>query len=548
MAISFGTSNGVEMQLIDNADAITNWTGSHDGLEAYGFAIQGSDCVAVAIRKNENLPITCTNTVTGVSSGDQIIANMASSVAHLADSQTLYFTDSNSGQSSTYTFTSYISGKIEPFAFDCNTGTVDLDTYNLSTVVYTWDSSGQNVRTSNNIWMDAVYIGNGVDLTGTTASDALFTEGQAYDESNDTFNGVLTEKEGIIYSQSNVFISTTTGNSYGETIVFYETPNGNNAYTLEGDGTAVLKGTNILVSGTATLAIDMSSMTAFSITGGTVKDATSFTLASGLSAIGVVFDGVTTVTTSSATFDDNTLTGVTTFVCSVAAARLILTDVTTITLTNTLTDCTITTSDVLDISGSGDIASCTFIGDGTTTPGHAVDLGTVNNGSYSWTGVLDNGANQSEWAGSTQTSTAGTQGDANDAILIEVNSGQTFTISVASGATTPTVQNTGTGNLIISANQRNVSFTVNPLPSPNYEWRFYEVDAIGSLDGATALATGVENETSATKTNIYTYTYSAGTYACIQIIATGYEEALYYFELPDADSNIIINLETETNL
>ena len=99
----------------------------------------------------------------------------------------------------------------------------------------------------------------------------------------------------------------------------------------------------------------------------------------------------------------------------------------------------------------------------------------------------------------------------------------------------------------VTANQRNLSFTVSPLPSPDYEWRLYSVTALGSLAGASELVTGAEHETSATKTNIYTYSYAANQYTALQIISNDYIEYIDYFTLEDNNVNRTINLTVDDN-
>lgn len=102
----------------------------------------------------------------------------------------------------------------------------------------------------------------------------------------------------------------------------------------------------------------------------------------------------------------------------------------------------------------------TFIGDGTTSPGHAINIGNVTTTkTINWYNILDNGANQSVWEGTTGSPiTTGTSG--NEAILCNVSSGQTLTISVASGATIPTVKNDGTGTVNVTANEVTLTITV----------------------------------------------------------------------------------------
>ncbi|MBT8449309.1 MAG: hypothetical protein KJO69_06445 [Gammaproteobacteria bacterium] len=187
----------------------------------------------------------------------------------------------------------------------------------------------------------------------------------------------------------------------------------------------------------------------------------------------------------------------------------------------------------------GATSACTFVGDGTTTPGHAVDLGSVTGGTVgsptviTWYNELDNGANQATWAGSTQASTGGTQGTANDAVLINVAAGTYVKISVASGASIPTVQNTGTGNLEITANEVTLTITVKDIDTGSAiqdamvyvtnsgETATYinkvETDVNGqvshttSLGSAQTLAGNVRAASPATKT--YTKYYKTGTVA-----------------------------------
>ena len=133
----------------------------------------------------------------------------------------------------------------------------------------------------------------------------------------------------------------------------------------------------------------------------------------------------------------------------------------------TLTDCVFdgsTNSPMLDAdiaTGTIDtVTGCNFIGDGTLTPGHAVDLGTMTTTqTVNWENTLDNGANQSVWAGAAGT-TVGVSGTANDAILVHVNTGITLTIATTTSSTVPEVRNTGPGTVIITANTVTVQVEV----------------------------------------------------------------------------------------
>lgn len=131
-------------------------------------------------------------------------------------------------------------------------------------------------------------------------------------------------------------------------------------------------------------------------------------------------------------------------------------------LSNTAIDgCVFDRSATVASSFPNAINNCTFSGDGTASPGHAIDFGSITStGTIVWTNTLDNGANQSAWEGATQASTAGPQTNANAAITCNVSAGQTLTISVGAGATIPTVQNTGSGNVAITANEVTLTVTV----------------------------------------------------------------------------------------
>lgn len=96
------------------------------------------------------------------------------------------------------------------------------------------------------------------------------------------------------------------------------------------------------------------------------------------------------------------------------------------------------------------VTDCTFISDAT---GHAVDLGTIStNTTVLWGNSLDDGAG-TEWTGSAGGPTTGPSGTTNDALVCSVNTGITLTVSVQAGATIPTVQNLGVGDVTITAGE-----------------------------------------------------------------------------------------------
>lgn len=102
------------------------------------------------------------------------------------------------------------------------------------------------------------------------------------------------------------------------------------------------------------------------------------------------------------------------------------------------------------------VTKSTFNGDGTTTPGHAVDLGTlgsVGGVEITWDNILVNIGNQAEWTGAVQSPTTVNTGDANSAILVNIASGNSLKISVSGTGTIPTVYVTGGGSLEIAAGE-----------------------------------------------------------------------------------------------
>ena len=189
-----------------------------------------------------------------------------------------------------------------------------------------------------------------------------------------------------------------------------------------------------------------------------VTDPTAFDM------IGCTFTGFgTTLLTTSCTADGNTWRGCDTVTHGGAAL-----DACTFDQTISTTAAVVTTGTTFNSLGAN--TPNDFIGDGTTTPGHAVDAGNITGGTVgspltlNWYNTLDNGVtNQSTWEGSTQASTGGTQGTANSAITMNVAAGTYVKVSVAAGATIPTIQNTGTGNLEITANEVTLTITVKDI-------------------------------------------------------------------------------------
>lgn len=103
----------------------------------------------------------------------------------------------------------------------------------------------------------------------------------------------------------------------------------------------------------------------------------------------------------------------------------------------------------------GDTTDLTVVQAGA---GHFVDLGTISsNTTVNWTVTTVGFPNGT--AGSPATTTS----NGNETIVCSVNSGITLTINVASGASTPSVENNGLGNVDIVAGQVTLTVTVQDI-------------------------------------------------------------------------------------
>lgn len=157
----------------------------------------------------------------------------------------------------------------------------------------------------------------------------------------------------------------------------------------------------------------------------------------------------------------------------------------------TLTNCNIVdqTAPVILSSNLNELSGCSFT-HSSDTPGHAVNLGTVSSTTtMTWDCNLSSNTS-GDWTGSPGTNVGGTSTDA--AITVNVAASQTLTISVASGATVPTVRNTGTGQVDVVAGQTTITITVfdgtsTPAAITDLSARVYLVaDANDATAGITA--------------------------------------------------------------
>lgn len=177
------------------------------------------------------------------------------------------------------------------------------------------------------------------------------------------------------------------------------------------------------------------------------------------------------------------------------------------------------------------VTKSTFNSDGT---GHGVNLGTISTTqSLNWDNF------ESGYA-----ATNGSTG--NETILVSVDTGITLTINVQTGASTPTIYNTGLGTVSVVAGLVTADWTVNPSIT-GFEYAIYTVTASGSLDGAVEVQ---HVESTLSDAFSYTYTYSAGVVLAVQILDDGtndFEENISYYPLSENNQSFTIGLDSDTN-
>jgi len=221
---------------------------------------------------------------------------------------------------------------------------------------------GTTTARFNNMVVDAFDIGDGLDIEGTTTSDTLFLEAQALDAT--TAIGVLSESNGIIFSQGSLEFGGTAQTSIAETLVFTDTLGGAYTYQLDITGTIVFTNTIVNNSGVVDFNFDSSGATAFTMTGGSLGGFNNLDTGSGQTMSGIVFQsgGISNIanTISNSSFNQ----------CGL------------ITLTGSLDTCTIdsasgTIAVSTAISNIANISDTSFISDGT---GNGLEItGTATN-------------------------------------------------------------------------------------------------------------------------------------------------------------------------
>ncbi len=517
------------MTLYTDNDTQQDWSGTDD-LDDYNNSIQGSNSESWQVSKNSTETGTLTKSA-NMGTSKYFTFYMASNLAPYYTSVTLEVrTNSSNYESFTIATSSLrlVSGDFHPivveFGEGTETGTLDLTSIADIRITVNNSSSG-NIRSVINNWIDTMWYGSGRTIGGSTTSDKLFFESHTLDTTtNDNYDGCSELYKGSLAYQTNITVNTTTGNSYGETVVFAHGNNTSDSYTLSITGTAYFKASNVIVSDSnVTLNFTSSDATSFSMEGGSLIASGTTVFKSGQNIKGAVIGNRTSITHGACNFENNTINS---------------SGVMTVSSTGTCTNNTFNKPSgvsAIKLANLSYAPNNTFVSDGSS---HAVELSSIGSGTMTWSGNTSGFESGSTGSPVTPTSTG------NEDIYVNVSSG-TLTINVSDSATTPSIRSAG-ATVNVVAGQKEFKFTI--LPSlTSYEWRIYSVTAIGSMDGATELD-GQEDATIDNQT--YSYSYASDTPVAVQIINqpdNDYEESITYYTLGNADQTVTINLKKDNN-
>lgn len=417
------------MTLYQDMDTDTNWVGE-DGISTEEFQ-QGSASQQWIVAKNGNETATLTLS-TSMTGAKYLVIPMVSTISPFYTSITATLGDGTN--TDVFTLADQLGGLLHravagQWQFNSHmlqfSGSLTLANF-ASVAINVDNSSSGNIRSVLNHYIDAIYYGTGRTISGTTTTDKLFKESNDVDQSSDVFDGCTLEFSGGIDAQTDITVSTTTGNSFGETLTFREVPNTDNDYTLTIGGTADFRAMAVSAANSnVTVNLVSSGATACPITGGSLVGAGTTTFKASEDIKGVVFTDRTSVSQNGSNFEDNTIN-------TSGAIDVLATG----TFTNNIIN---KSTSPLTVVSLATLDTNSFISSGT---GYGIDLGTIAaTQSMTWNSSL------SGYVTGTAGTDVGVTPTGNEAILVSVDSGQTLTISVASGASIPSVANSGLGTV-----------------------------------------------------------------------------------------------------
>ena len=186
----------------------------------------------------------------------------------------------------------------------------------------------------------------------------------------------------------------------------------------------------------------------------------------------------------------------------------------------------------------GSVDNCIFNSSGT---GYAVDIGSITTTqSLNWKNT------ESGYVTGVSGTDVGVTPTGNETILCNVSSGEILTINIQTGASIPSVANSGTGTVDVVAGLVTIDWNINPSIT-GYEYAIYTVTAVGSLEGSSEVQ---HSESAISDTFSYSYTYSAGVVLAVQIIDDGthdFVEKINYYPLAENNQSFPIYLEEDIN-
>lgn len=536
MAVTINTSGVYKVVRVNNADAATNWTaatleGGGGGASLLGsvgtvdLVVEGTDARASRVNKQRvfiaytfstGYDFTSGGAGTGTTKVPSGIAYIwavflaaGSALTKVNGGMQIMLGDGTNRSYWNVAGSDTYSGGFKKWAIYTgitpseNSG-ANANLGDITEVGFVADVGGTTTRFDNFV-VDAMDVGLGLTIQGTTVNSTLFSESVAQDAA--TAIGVLKIDDGTIKAQGSVLFSGTVMNSSSEKFTFTDTLGGAYTYQFSVTGSATFSNTSIDADGAVNFNFDTSGATAFTMIGGGVKQFSTVTTAVGQTISGVVFQS------GGASAIANTLADSTFNQCG------------TVTVTGVLERCSInsTSSTVAVRSASlAKTSDCTFVkGVGTN---HAFEL-TGAAGSYTWS---NNSTGYTAGFAGTGVQITGGAITGNEAIHVTASTG-TFIINVAEGASVPSVSSAGA---VVDVVAGLVTLTISTQDG----------NEVRLLQGSYTLQ-HTQEVTGGIVT--YGYTYSAGTKIKITVGGSGFVRQTRTYTLTSSNTTLLFDLDPD---
>lgn len=300
------------MTLYADHDTQETWSGTDD-LDTYNTSVQGTNSESWLVSKNSTETGTLTKSATMTGAKYFTVWMKSDLTNYYTSIKKIIRSSTNNEESFTTADTTNrdVTGEFHPsilqFGQGTTTGTLDLTSVTEFECELNNSTSG-NIRSVTNNWIDTMHYGAGRTISGTTASDELFNESHTADTTtNDEYDGCSELfKSGIVY-YTDLTITTTTGNSYGETVSFGYQRNTDNIYTITLTGTANFKGTTLIGQGGSVVGWNSTGATSFSWNGGGITNGNTVKFKSGESISNIVLTACKEADSNGATLSGVTI-------------------------------------------------------------------------------------------------------------------------------------------------------------------------------------------------------------------------------------------------